>query len=159
MTRPLPLLLALAFAGITATACGSSTSAAPTEPPPATETTEPTPEPAPSDPDRTAIDPASVKITECEFRKEDYGGGTITYGVESTAFATNTTKLTGTLSLHLQYQAADGTAIAESIAGANNIKPGQRAKISDSAAVEADDLPGGKVKCVVISAEVYLVKE
>jgi hypothetical protein len=161
VTRPAPLLLTLATIAITATACGSPAPAEPVEPPPPTESTAPTPDPSPtpSEPDRAAITPASVKITKCKLRTEDYGGGTVSHFAEVEGRATNTTQLTGTLSITVQYQDGDGTAITEGLPGANNIRPGQAAKITDSTLIEPDDFPGGKVKCVVAKAEVYVVTQ
>ncbi|MEV4181204.1 hypothetical protein AB0J28_07130 [Streptosporangium canum] len=110
---------------------------------------------------RAKIDPASVKVTRCRATKDDYTsiGEGISYGAESAFRVTNTTTLTGTVSLTVQYQNANGDAVAESPPGVNNIRPGQSAKITDSTGVEKGDLPGDVVKCVVVKAEVYVPTE
>ncbi|MFI7049511.1 hypothetical protein [Streptosporangium sandarakinum] len=153
-TKLFPLLIA---AGLALTACGGQASDVPQDQPVAEETA-PAPEET-ADPDRADFDPTSIKISKCEIKKNDYGSAGIDYSAEFEGEGTNTTKLTGVMSVHVQYQDATGKAIAEGLPGANDIKPGQAAKLSDTTAIELKDFPGKKIKCVVTDAEVYLVKQ
>ncbi|MEV0237582.1 hypothetical protein [Nonomuraea sp. NPDC050786] len=151
---------------LTLAACGSTPVAAPA-PTPAAETFPPVPTQS-ANPgfgititdaggvQRARLDPATVKATECRTTADNYGGPETFYGAESTFRVKNASALRGTVSLNVQYQAEDGTVVSESVAGANNIRPGQSAVIGDSTGVEKGDLPGDKVRCEVVEAEVYV---
>lgn len=107
---------------------------------------------------RAKLDPASVQITECRATKDDFTdiGAGISYGVEATFKVKNTSELTGTVTVTVNYENARNEVVTYGIPGASNIRPGKTAKVSDSQMVEEGDFPGGKIVCDVIEAEVYV---
>lgn len=163
MLKPITAVLTV----LSLAACGS-TQAPTSAPMPAAETSPPM---EPATPDfgttftdaggvrRAKLDPALVKVTQCQATVDDYGGGDVYRGAKARFQVKNTSALRGTVALTVQYQAGDGTAVTEGNPGANNIRPGQTAIVTDSVGADKGDLPRGKVRCEVVKAEVYVPTE
>src|SRR4051812_7519575 len=99
------LTVATVMLALAAAACGTAAPTTVGTPPPPTDTAPATNDystPA-ADASEQKIDPSAVRVTTCKMTKDDYGGSDVYYGIDATMRATNTTTLTGTLSVEMQY--------------------------------------------------------
>jgi hypothetical protein len=100
--------------------------------------------------DRQLINPASVKVTTCRLGRSSTGH----QAVQFQSKVTNTTMLSGRVTIEVLTLNQDHTVINIDYLVADNVQPGQTVRINGALLTEYNEFPHGKVMCNVKSATV-----